>query len=832
MKRHDIQDRLLCKTGFNARLAFMALGLTAIASRAYPIRRPVPFVVALALAGGYATLLAWFGRVDFYHNDFFVSGTAVAGYEIARLIFIPYFAWTVYCAGALANDVVFGRAATADFPAWQRCPLFFITGAGLWHLVMFIIGLAGFDIKSVALVLSLATMVLGIPQLAECLHEAGDKISRLRLRFTVKSSLTALLWLAIVAVSVVFVLVKGLYPAGGSDYYNHYFQFYQRVIETGSIRPNDVWYQFYYTSGYGLYFLAMLLTDALAPQLVATGFIGCGAMIVYALLRTATRSSVLPLIGILLYVGVYIYTPGAMVATALSYASSSTMNIVSADWGILEKGHELTAVLLLGMIWIADRAFRNDTSMPGPWLLALHAAVIGIALLTLPLALLAGLYLAGYVVWFAATRQWRIALRPFAAGVTAALCLLVIGAINYIYTGFPSDMLEIRFWPYADLDKVMRWGTLLEVLTLQKFQTQLAASSLPLSWTLVPVVAKFLRLELWWPLFVAAAPFVAFHLRNKAARTASRARLDGAAWSALIWFSAVVILIALFAGGRTQPISFYRVSSFCYAPTLCLALLLCHLALPPRHGAKADARPVILVVCGLLAIAIGAIAVVAGDKLRITCQNLTAILGNAVSLQSGRFSLQEAYQHQEGKLEMPFGAIYPGIAEPWRLAGPGTRIWSFNQHAYCMLPDCNVQKYLSVRFSPSWQTVYFGSPDQAVSALRAEGLNYFFFSAELPMRDPLPLTPLFAPAAIGKYLAIRWTDGTSYLLTWPGPDTTPIDQKFLSAYANAKNSPLIEYESWRDISSYIDRHREHLRPFFVPWCRNCAGMEPLPVNPQ
>jgi hypothetical protein len=810
----------------------MALGPTDIASRPYPIRRPVPFIIALALAVGYAALLAWFNRVDFYRNDFFVSGPAVAGYEIARLIFIPFFAWTVYCAGALANAAVFGRAATADFPAWERYPLFFITGAGFWHLVMFVIGLAGFDIKPVALVLSLATMLFAIPHMAECLHEAGGKISQLRLRFTAKSMLRASLWLAIVAVSMVFVLVKGLYPGGGGDYYNHYFQFYQRVMETGSIRPNDVWYQFYYSSGYGLYFLAMLLTDALAPQLVATGFIGCGAMIVYALLRTATRSTVPPLIGVLLYVGVFIYTPGAMVSTAPSYASSAVMTIVNADWGILEKGHELTAVLLLGVIWIADRAFRKDNAMPGPWQLALHAAVICIALLTSPLALLAGLYFAGYVAWFAVTRQWRIALRPFAAGVTATLCLLAIGAINYVYTGFPSDMLEIRFWPYADLDTVMRWGTLLEVMTLQKFQTQLTASSLPLTWTLVPVIVKFLRLDLWWPLFAAAAPFVAFQLRNRVARAGLRARLDGAAWSALIWFSAVVILIALFAGGRAQPISFYRLSSFCYGPTLCVALLLCHLALPPQHGAKTDVRPVILVACGLMTIAIGATAVVAGNMIRMARQNLTATLSNAVSLQSGRFSLKEAYQRQQGKLEMPFGAIYPGIVEPWRIVGPGTRIWSFNQHAYCMLPDCNVQKYLAVRFSPSWQTVYFGSPDEAVSALRAEGLNYFFFSAELPIRDPLPLTPLFSPAAIGKYLAIRWTDGTSYLLSWPGPDTTPIDQKFLTAYANAENSPLIEYESWRDISGYIDRHREHLQPFFVPWCENCAGMEPLPKDPQ
>jgi hypothetical protein len=292
-----------------------------------------------------------------------------------------------------------------------------------------------------------------------------------------------------------------------------------------------------------------------------------------------------------------------------------------------------------------------------------------------------------------------------------------------------------------------------------------------------------------------------------------------------------VILIAVFGGGLARPLSYYRLSSFSYAPTLCLALLLCHLALPAEPSSKEYALSFVLIPCGLLVVAIAAIATL-GDTFRIIRQDLTTILGNAISLQSGRFSLKDAYQNQQGKLEPPWGGIYPGIIEPWRIAGPGTRIWSFNQHAYCMLPNCNVQKYMSARFSPSWQTVYFGQPDEAVRALRSEGLNYFFFSAELEMLDPLPLTPVFSPAMIDKFLAIRWTDGTSYLLSWPGPDTRPIDQKFLTAYASARNSPRVEYESWRGISRYIVRHREHLRPFLVPWCTSCTGLEPLPPSPQ
>src|ERR1700688_3892656 len=89
--------------------------LLGIPMRRLSIHQYAPFAIAVALAGGYAYLLAWFNRVDFYHHEFFVHGAAVTAYQIARLIFIPYFAWTIYCAGAFANILVFGLAAATNF---------------------------------------------------------------------------------------------------------------------------------------------------------------------------------------------------------------------------------------------------------------------------------------------------------------------------------------------------------------------------------------------------------------------------------------------------------------------------------------------------------------------------------------------------------------------------------------------------------------------------------------------------------------------------------------------------------------------------------------------
>ena len=773
------------------------------------------FVAAFGLSLGYACLLAWFSRVDFYDNEFFAHGHAVTVYQAFRLLFTAYLGWTIYAVGALAIPLTCGRSETAGLPAWERWPLCFIVGASIWHIAMFALGISGLDTRPVAVALSLGIMALSVRHLAECLQALGERILRVRLNSSIRSWATILLCLGIVVAGVIFLLTKGLYPGGGHDYYNHYFQFYKRVIDSGSILPNDVWYQFYYSKGAGLYFLGMLLTDALAPQLVATTFIACGAAIVYALIRTASCSKPLPLVGTLLYISVFVYTPGPH-----EY-------MVQGGWGIMEKIHELTSVLSLAVVWIAYRLFREDAVASKVWTSSLHFAIICISLLTLPLILLIGLYLTGYLVWFAARRQWRLALRPFMAAVTCAISLLSVCAINYVLTGFPSDMLITQSWRFANLETIAKWGVLLEVLVFHHDVTaSLYPLTEPISWKTVPLIASFLRFDLWGPLLVAAAPCIALQMFGRSSRQSLYARLDAHALIALGWFAGAVVLIGLFGGGRTQPISFYRVSTFCYAPTLCLALVLCHLGLSARNAGKARLHQIDMVTSPAFVAILVWIAFLDAQTIIGQRYNLRSIFDNALNLANGRFSLLDAYQHEQGwPGAVPWGAIYPGIIEPWRIVGPHTRLWSFHVHSYCMLPGCRIQEFFSERLSPSWQTVLFGTPEEAAKALHSEGLNYFFFSSELGMSDPLKFSPLFAPQNIGKHLAIRWSDGTSYLLTWPGAYTRPIDKKFLYVFAHAPDDRRDDDITWKAIADYTKQHRDHLRPFCLPWSNTCDGLQ-------
>jgi hypothetical protein len=141
-----------------------------------------------------------------------------------------------------------------------------------------------------------------------------------------------------------------------------------------------------------------------------------------------------------------------------------------------------------------------------------------------------------------------------------------------------------------------------------------------------------------------------------------------------------------------------------------------------------------------------------------------------------------------------------------------------------MLPACHMESYHSFVMSTRYDRVLFGTPEEARQILQDEGLNYFLFSAEAAILDPLPLSPLFHPDTISKYLGIRWTDGTSSLLTWLGPETVPLDAAWLTNYRRAiEQSGTIArypYEDMKAIFARLHATPHPWRSFKLPWQGN------------
>jgi hypothetical protein len=175
----------------------------------------------------------------------------------------------------------------------------------------------------------------------------------------------------------------------------------------------------------------------------------------------------------------------------------------------------------------------------------------------------------------------------------------------------------------------------------------------------------------------------------------------------------------------------------------------------------------------------------------------------------GTYSLADAYSHQDTGL--PFGGINPEALEAWRRADPPAPIWSTNVDSYCMVPGCVIESIASFKLSDHFDDIVTGPPELAKRLLKDAGINYFLFLKESRLLDLLPYSPLFARDTIGQHLGMKWTDGSAYLLTWIGPETTPLSADFYNAYDQRIGEPESQWFQYAGLSENIEHATVLLR---------------------
>jgi hypothetical protein len=755
-----------------------------------------PFAWACFL--GILLLLNYFSIVDIYHAHFFSTGLTVFFYNFCRVAFIGNLLWLFYFTGdrvlTYVADKAYSPANTLD-----SVLLAFFSGVGIWQIVMLVLGLAGFDKHIFLLAITLLMFFISMPTIDRSIS-------------TFHSSRVSFYWPGLLMVAVVasfFLLIKGLYPAGGHDYYTHYFHFYRTVTETGRIWPNEVWYHFYYSKGAGLFFLGMLLTDPLAPQLVTTTLIVAGAGIIFSLLRNITPWRFFPWLGVALYLAFLIYTPGP------------EANMRQGGWGDFEKIHEIVGVLILAIIWMMMRLQQTDLpkSIGIALLLTVSALVIFIPLMTV----FVGFYLLLMGVYFFATRKKQAAKWTLLAMLTAGTWVITILIINYLFSGLPDDRLIAMFWPYVDFKAIKSWGVPLELIYLHDVQTILANTQIPFSSSL-SLLKNYLRLDVWGSLFGFGLFFAILGFGWQKWHKKCLPSSLVIAFYPILFFLLVVLLLSVILG-RAEPISFYRFTTFTYAPTLCLTLLLFAVLIRSRL-----AGIMLLVFVSAFFIwqynstshlAKKAQLLVLHSTGNCNLDNMSNILENALRFAKGRYSIADAYQNQQGwPGRMPWGGIHPASLEVWKRLPPRTRVWSMHVHTYCMLPDCRMEGFMSYRFSTHPEDVYYGDPRTAKMALKKENLNYFLISHSLPIVDPLPLTPLFSPAHIAENFGIVWTDGDTTLLTWKEDTEMAIDASWLRRYQKqVKASNMVKTFPYLSIQVVLQKLKAEgrLTKADMPW---------------
>lgn len=752
----------------------------------------------LIYMGGYVALLVWFKQFDFYHTHFTTKGLPVVAYNCFRVLFIFYLFWIVYAAGALALRLV-GRKLDS-LQTTERLVLGFFAGTGLWHIALLALGYLNLYTATVAIAITLPAVALIYP-------DARDALSECRRRISPWRSVPWQKCLTIAAVAFaggLLLLIKGLYPGGGHDYYTHYFYYYQEVIQQGGIWPNKVWYHYYYSKGSGLFFLGMLLTDPLAPQLVTFCFMAVAAAAMYLIVSELTPGTDWPTASVLLFISTYLFTPG---------------------WGEFEKYHEFKTALILGIIWTLQRALDAPRPAAANYILACGSAVAAAVIVNTQF----GLYLAAVFVFVAPALLWSGENRN--AGICGGLAtwagLIVAGimVINYITAGLPIDQGIQWIWPFADVEKLHANGSLPMVIQLYGSTKALSATAYPLfSTPTSKLIVQSFRLDLFYPLILPAIGVAGISILTKRESYDRNFPLFGNALRfrtfIIVSACAFVALVICLSIGRTQAISFHRYSTFAVPIVILMGVILWTFG--------ADTKNLPMKVTGNRWIPI---AVTASCFLTIGIETQpnrhSDVLVGAMAYAAGMRSIDDAYvKRGSWPYHMPWGAIYPAARTAYAIVGPHTPIWSFHVHSYCMLPGCQMETILSFRMTDNWFRVMFGSADEAKRVLQRAGINYFLYSRELAgpglgITDPLPLSNLFSPEHIAEHLALRWTDGTTSLLTWPGPDTRPLDNDWMAGYREGiKNSTKIKgfpLNAVRDVYQRYDAMPHPWKPIPLPW---------------
>jgi hypothetical protein len=749
----------------------------------------------LAYLGGYVALLAWFKLVDVYHAHFATRGLIVVAYNIFRVLFIFYLFWIVYAAGALALRWITGRPN--DARTLEGLVLGFFAGAGLWHIALLLLGYLNLYDVPVAIAITLPAVALSYPHVCAAISSFRRKMPSWRDVDWPGRLATG----GIVVAGALLLLIKGLYPGGGHDYYTHYFYYYQAVIEHGGLWPNEVWYHYYYSKGLGLFFLGMLLTDPLAPQLVTFCFMAVAAAVLYLAVKDVTSRTNWPTASVLLFIGIYIFTPG---------------------WGEFEKDHELNTALVLGVIWMAQRALRDQERSGLAFIAACGLGITAAVIINTQI----GLYF--IAVFFAVAlllmtkRDRRNTLICLAFAACAGIVVTLILVLNYTTTGLYLDQSITRFWPLANVEMLYKLGSLPSVLTLYWLTKQLVAREFSLfSFDTFKLLIESLRLDILFPLMCAASAIAgtSFLRQNKSPKVrhvSTAARLTLVTTSTCILVCAAVALSA----GRTQPISFFRYSTFIIPIIILNGVALWTIAMPPPDTVLRIVKNN-WVPLGVVGFCIG-VSTLSTQFFRQLSLSL-----DSLAFVTGTVSIDDAYMLRgRWPYHARWGAIYPGARGAYATVGPHTPIWSFHIHSYCMLPDCQMETFISFNMTRRWDRIMFGSAKEARELLQNGGVNYFLFSSELSIpglgiTDPLPLSSLFSPDHIADNLALRWTDGTTSLLTWPGPDTRPLDDTWVAKYRQAvKDSRMVQTFPIAAMRAIYDRYYVMPHPWHavtLPW---------------
>jgi hypothetical protein len=734
----------------------------------------------LILACGFLGIVTWFNNVDIYHTHFFDRGWLILSYNTMRAIFALYMIWVIYVPGYALLSTAMPRLMWQEFSLIERFILGFATGLGLWHVLMLILGTFNLYYQPVMVGICLAVLVGSSKHFIQMMHEiayAADNQKDIRWYQSPPVLSGILIGLAIAWL----LLVRGLYPGGGGDYFTHYFYYYLSVIHNHGLAPNDVWYHYYYSKGAGLHFLGMLLTDPEAPEVMTFCCVAVATIALANLVYQFSPRSLWPAVCVILYVA---------------------YNLVQISGGGSEfqKTHEETSAMAIMATWVVCMYSMRPKQWEKPAFITLAALMIAAAIVTQAIAVFFAIFFAFKVVIALFKKNWRSMWFYVFLGAITTIAVMSVLLSNYLVTGLATDQALNLTWRFANLEKLNQWGVIPNIVLVAWIRDNYEMLAAPLlSLESVKQLVSFMRLDVLKPFLYITAFSLFLIFTSKQKKELSEPLIQSTLVN-IISLITIFAIVSIFAG-HSQSASYFRFCSF-FFPLLTLFCVLSWVRVAKQWQLSKVLLPVLILICVLF-------------SWNHWASKAHKATNDATRFMKGRYSLAEAYanQHEGHK----FGGIHRGTLTAMQHTPPGSRIWSTSVDSYCMAPGCQIESIISFKLSARINDILNGTPEEAKNILREEKLNYFLYTKDALLLDVMPYSHLFNPANINKYLAIKWTDGNTYLLTWPGPGTRPLSSAFMQAYSQHLKKPEHPWFRFRESIPELSKTMNALTQSPHPW---------------
>ncbi len=745
----------------------------------------------LLLVISFLCLVSFLHLTDVYHQDFFTPGYMTLLYNVCRTVFMLFIFWMIYAVGYLTTYKFTSLATAQSLSIVDKIILYFGIGTGIVQIALLLLGLANLYYTSVAMILCSFVLAISAPHFNRFILETKLALqrqwhSRNRMLSICQSSLMlmALIWL---------LLVRGLYPAGGHDYYTHYFYYYLNVIRDHGLTPNDVWYHFFYSKGAGLFFLGILLTDPLAPSLMTYIYVTMASLAIISMISRIAPRSLWPQAAAILYIA---YNLAALNGT---------------DGGEFQKIHEITSSLTILMIWGVCMLACWQSVLTRTAIIMLSSVTIAATILTQATGIFFGVYFAvlGFIALVLHDKA-KARIFFFLASV-AVISVSLIFLLNYLIIGIPSDQSLTLMWKMANIERLHQLGLLPNILITAWVRENYSHVADPWGVATIHQLITFMRIDvLKFALASLIIPVLTLVFRQKKHINSPCTSELYYIFIALAVFGVMAILL-----GHSQAISFLRYSSF-FFPLMVLMLVIIWSAILPSESSSSSARTLFAIFMPVF-LFYGVI-----HSWNHWPKLMRPITVNSALFASGQYSIADAYAHEP--TGYTFGGINPGVWQAVQHAPAHARIWSTNVASYCMAPDCQIESVISFKLSSRMNSILNGAPEVTKNILQQERLNYFIFSDDYPLRDLLIYSELFNPKNILSYLAVSWTDSKTYLLTWRNGPISSNDKLFLQAYTKhyeVDDDPSFKFSNTLPVLKQFIQSLEDTphpwRPIAFPW---------------